>query len=436
MWCAIVFLIALALILYGTSKLKINAFFVMIFAAFFYGLVCGIDPNQVISAVKTGFGDMFAKTGLIYISGIIIGILMDKTGAAISIANFILRIIGINNAPIAISLSGYMISIPINCDSGFIIISPMTKSISQSTKFSLCSLNIILACGLYSTHTLVPPTAGPTSIAAMLDVDLGKMIFFGLIVALVSTISGLFFSKKICSKYENEGNNSESKSIRVEDLPNPLHSFLPILYPLVMICLNTISNFGNHPFGEGILLKIFSILGDPSIALIGGVLLAFTLVKKSSFNEATTDWIEEALRAASTIVLINSAAGAFAEVLSISPLVDIISKSMLNVNLGLFTPFLIAALIKIAQGSTTVSMVTTAGIMSPLCVKLGLDPCMCALAIGAGAMIISHTNDSFFWVVTQFTGMDVKTALRTFSPASAVAGVSAFAVVLLLDLFF
>ena len=198
-WCLVVLVISILFIVIGTSKYKFNAFIIMLFVSFFYGIATGLGFSQTINSIKTGFGDFFVKTGLLYACGIIIGVILEKTGAAISIARFMLKIFGAKQSPITLALSGYLVSIPTNCDSGFIILSPMSKAISQATKYSLIGLNTILACGLYLTHSLVPPTAGPTSAAIMTGADLGLVIIFGLIVASISLfICYLYIKNKKC----------------------------------------------------------------------------------------------------------------------------------------------------------------------------------------------------------------------------------------------
>lgn len=432
MWEIIIFIIAIIIIFIGTSKLKINPFLVLLFSAFFYGLASGMNPSDVIFSVKSGFGDIFQKTGLIYICGVIIGLILDKTGAAKSIAQFILKITGKKGAPIGIALSGCAVSIPVNCDSGFVILSPMSKAVSKTTKISVIVLNVALACGLYTTHTLIPPTAGPTAVAGLLEANFGELILLGLPIAIVSTLLGLFFINRLMKGKENP-ESIESEAFDNQKLPNAFHSFLPILYPILLICLNTIANLETKPFGNGQVFNVLNILGEPMIALLVGMLISFTLIKKSQLKIALTEWCDEALKIGSTIILINSAAGAFAGILKASTLIEFISTNETLLKYGLFSMFIIAAILKTAQGSTTVAMVTTAGIVAPLMPSLGLNPAICVLAIGAGSMVFSHANDSFFWVVTQFTGMSVKDAMKKFSLTTAVIGMMSFIMILLLN---
>lgn len=432
MWGVIIFIIALLLMFIGTSKLKINPFIVLISIAFFYGIASGMEIKTVINSVTQGFSDIFQKTGLIYICGVIIGIVLDKTGAAKSIARFFIKLIGKKHSTAGVALAGCAVSIPVNCDSGFVILNPMSRAISKNTKIPLMVLNIALACGLYTTHTLIPPTAGPTAVAGLLGANFGQLILLGIPIAIFSTFCCIFYIKHFACKNSDIVEKEEIET-QEEELPNAFHSFLPILYPIVLICLNTIAKLEIRPFGDGMIFNILTTLGQPVMALLIGMLISFTLVKKRNLRIALTDWCDEALKIGSTIILINSAAGAFASVLSASTLVEFITSNGILTNFGLFSLFIIAAILKSAQGSTTVAMVTTAQIIAPLMSTFGINPAICALTIGAGAMVFSHANDSFFWVVTQFSEISVNDSLKKFSITTAIAGTTAFLATLILN---
>lgn len=438
-WSLIVLSISILCIFISTSKYKINAFLVLIFVAFFFGIAMGIPLDCLIDDIKQGFGDMFYKTGIIYLSGIIIGVVLERTGAAYSISQFIFKAIGEKRIEIMAAISGYFVSVPINCDSGFIILYPMCKALSLNTSTSLFKVSIALACGLLATHTLVPPTAGPTSVAIMLGADMGQVIFLSLIIAAISILMGLLISKKagFFNGYVNEEVTNRYNEQQFGDykLPNPLHSFLPILYPLLLICLNTVAGLSFEPFGHGRVKFLISILGDPTVALLCAMFLSFTLIPCNKFKIALSEWIDDALKEAATIVLINSAAGAFAEVISDSPLIEQLSvlRNFLPVEIGLVAPFLVSVIFKTAQGSSTVAMIASVGVISPLISEFNLNPVLCVLAIGSGAMLFSHTNDSFFWVVAQFTKMDMKKMLKYYTIPTAFIGITAFIFVLIIQ---
>lgn len=434
LWSVLSLIICIITIFFITSRYKANAFITMLFVAFLFGFINRINPVDMTDAIKTGFGAIFEKTGLLYISGIIMSVILEKTGATISIATSLINVLGHKRLPLSATISGYIISIPINCDSGFVILSPVTKSISSRTGISLVMINTALACGLYATHTIVPPTAGPTAVAKMLNADIGLVILLGVVVALLSSICGFLTVTFLNRNHKKSQSELVEEPVITRKLPSFAHSILPIIYPIIMISLNSICSLSSKPLGGERFVKLIGFLGDPVIALLSSVLIALTLVPKSSIREALDSWIDEALKYAAPIILINSAAGAFANMLVASPMVNYIQSNIPTLKSGIVIPFIIAAIFKTAQGSSTVAMVTTSVIIAPIISTINVNPVLCTLAISAGSMLISHTNDSYFWVVTQLTGMDVKTAFKYYTIPTAVTGISAFAIVLLLSI--
>jgi GntP family gluconate:H+ symporter len=218
-------------------------------------------------------------------------------------------------------------------------------------------------------------------------------------------------------------------------LPSGFMSFLPIVLPIVLILFKSVAEFPSKPFGEAGLQKFLSFIGDPVTALMIGVLVSLLLVKKGSLGDAVNGWMNQGIKDAAMILVITGAGGAFGAIIKASPIVDFIKLNMAGLPLGMLLPFIISAALKTAQGSSTVAIVTTASIMAPMLTTLGLDPALTVIAIGAGSMVVSHANDSYFWVVSQFSGMPVNTAYKAYSSATAVEGIVAFAVVFVMSLF-
>ena len=210
---------------------------------------------------------------------------------------------------------------------------------------------------------------------------------------------------------------------------------MPIVFPLFLIFLKSIAEYPTHPFGSGLASTWMSFFGDPVIALIIGMLLSLLLVKKDSIATAFNGWMGEGIKESAIILVITAAGGSFGEILAKSPLASFIQQNMTNLPLGMLLPFFIAAALKTAQGSSTVAIVTTSGIIAPMLGTLGLDPALCAIAIGAGSMVVSHANDSYFWVVTQFSNMPVNTSYKVYTSATAIEGAAAIIVVLFINLF-
>jgi GntP family gluconate:H+ symporter len=426
---ALVYLvIAVAIIIVLTGKLKMNAFLVLIGIAFAYGFAIGLPALQVVTNIKNGFGGTLTKIGIVIVAGTIMGTILERTGAALAMTQFILKLVGKKRAPLAMNIAGYVVSIPVFCDSGYVILNPLNKALAKETGTSMAVMAVALATGLYATHVMVPPTPGPLAAAAALNADLGKVILFGLIAAIPAAFAGLVWATKVAKKYQIEANVKETYSdilAKFGKLPNTLLSFMPIILPIVFILLKSVAEFPTKPFGSEGLQKFFSFIGEPTTALMLGVVIALFLVKKGGMKDAINGWMGEGIKDSAIILVITAAGGSFGEILAKSPIADFIKTNMTGLNMGIFLPFVISAALKTAQGSSTVAIVTTAGMLAPLLGTLGLDPALCAIAIGAGSMVVSHANDSYFWVVSQFSNMPVNVAYKVYTSATAVEGVVA-----------
>lgn len=431
-------LIAVAIIIVLTGRFKVNAFLVLIGIAFAYGLAIGIPGLEVIKLVKGGFGGTLTNIGIVIVAGTIMGTILEETGAALAMTEAILRLVGKSRAPLAMNVAGYVVSIPVFCDSGYVILNPLNKALAKESGTSMTVMAVALATGLYATHVMVPPTPGPLAAAAALGADLGKVIVFGLIAAIPAALAGLLWATKVAKKYYIEPDIQETYSDIVKKygkLPNTFLSFLPIVLPLVLIFLKTIAEYPTKPFGAAGLQQTLSFFGDPVIALIVGMLVSLFLVRKGELGNAISGWMGKGIKESAIILVITAAGGSFGAVLGKSPIADFIKQNMTTLPLGMLLPFVISAALKTAQGSSTVAIVTTAGILAPMLSTLGLDPALTAIAIGAGAMVVSHANDSYFWVVSQFSNMPVNTAYKVYTSATAVEGVVAIAAVLVMNLF-
>lgn len=440
----IILLAAIIFIVLGTSKLKLNAFLVLILAAYGVAFASGLKAADIGGLISKGFGDTLTSIGIVIVAGTIIGTILEKSGAAIKMAEVILKLVGDKRPTIAMSIIGYIVSIPVFCDSGFVILSSLNKTLAKKTKTSLVAMSVALATGLYATHTLVPPTPGPIAAAANLKLDnLLLVIVIGLLVALPAVIVGNVFANKVASKYksvenaEKDNRTYEEEIARYGKLPTAWKAFSPIVMPIVFMALGSIAKFPGNPFGEGAFKNFLVFLGTPVNALILGVGFAFLLLPK--FNEETLNgWIGEGLKSAAIILIITGAGGALGGVIKATPIGTYIGESLQTLNVGIFLPFIIAAALKTAQGSSTVALVTTSAIVFPLLPALGfatdIGKALVVMAIGAGAMTVSHANDSYFWVVSQFGGMDVKTAYKTQTVATLLQGAVTILVVFILTL--
>ena len=431
-------LASVVLIIVLTGKMKVNAFMVLIGISFAYGLAIGMPALEVVKGIKNGFGSTLTSIGIVIVAGTIMGTILEKTGAALAMTQAILKLVGKKRAPLAMNIAGYVVSIPVFCDSGYVILTPLNKALAKESGTSMSVMAVALATGLYATHTMVPPTPGPIAAAAALSADLGKVILLGLIAAVPASLAGLLWATKVAKKYQIDSDVHESYSDIVKKfgkLPSTFLSFIPILLPIVLILLKSVAEFPSKPFGGAGLQVFLSFIGDPVTALLLGVLASLLLVRKDNLGEAVNGWMRQGIKDSAIILVITAAGGSFGMIIKGSPIVDFIKMNMAGLPIGMLLPFLISAALKTAQGSSTVAIVTTASILAPMLATLGLDPALTVIAIGAGSMVVSHANDSYFWVVSQFSNMPVATAYKAYSSATAVEGVVAFIAVFVMSLF-
>lgn len=407
-WYVIVFSFVMLGIIWFITKFRVHAFFALILSSLLLGALCGIPLDEIIINIQNGFGTLILNVGLIYLFGTILGVVVEKTGAVKAIAQCFVGKITPKGAVWAFAFCGYIISISVNCDPGFIIVSPVVTEFVKYTEKSKLVFYLALAIGLYSTHTLVPPTAGPTSVAFMLDANFGLLILFGLVVAFFSVIVGCIFLK-LSFRERSDSINQKIKEMDCKNLPCFWHSILPIILPVILIGMGT---WVKKESSEEGILKFIANFENPIISMLIAVSVAFTLVPKNKLKEAVSEWIEEAIETAAPTIFITAAGGALASVIKITPLMDMIALRLSGINGTILLPFIMSALFKTIQGSSTVAMVTTAGIFAPLISNIGIRPEICALAIGAGSMICSHTNDSYFWVVQKFSDTSVNEMLK------------------------
>jgi len=432
--------IAVALIIVFAGKYKVHAFLVLLGAAYFVGVLSGMGLSETVDAIAAGFGGTLKSIGIVMAAGTIIGHILEKSGGALSMAEAVLKVVGKKRVPHAMSIIGYIVSIPVFCDSGFVILSPLNKALTKRAGLSLAVTAVALSTGLYATHTLVPPTPGPIAAAANLNADLGLVIMLGLIASIPAALAGLYYGLKVGSKIDIEPDIEESYEELVQKygkLPPAKWAFAPLVVPIILIVLKSIADFPSHPFGEGMLKSFFDFIGHPITALLLGVLLSFKLVDKLDEHVyGPSGWVAEGLKNAAIIILITGAGGSFGYVLRQTGIGDYIGTTLSSYHLGLLLPFIIAALLKTAQGSSTVAIITTSALLAPLLDSLGLASpygrALTVLAIGAGSMVVSHANDSYFWVVTQFSNMDVAQGYKLQTIATLVEGVVAAVVILIM----
>ena len=433
MWLIILLLVSVLLIVVSTSRYRFHPFLALLFVAIFFGLLSGMPLSTIVVSINEGFGGTIGKIGIVIIAGVIIGTFLEESGGAYAMANRILKITGKKQVPLTMSIIGYIVSIPVFADSGFVILTPLKKALSKEARISLTGPAVALVLGLSITHTLVPPTPGPIAAAGILEADIGLVIMIGVIVSLLTLVVSWLYATKIAARVYLDPNpelSREEIDNKLKSAPSALKSFMPIVIPIFLIILKSISDFPTSPFGNGIVNEIVGFIGEPVIALLLGIILGFTLPKRLDRNMlSSTGWVGKALQNAAIIILITGAGGAFGMVLRNSELATVLGETLSDVRIGILLPFLIAAAIKSAQGSSTVALITAASLLAPMMASLGYDTeiakALVVLSIGAGSLVVSHANDSMFWIFTQMTGMEVKMGYRLHTVGTLVIGITA-----------
>lgn len=436
-----VLIASIAFIIFMTANLKINAFFVLIIAGIIAGLLSEMKPEQIIETLKIGFGNTLGSIGIVIVAGTSLGVMLEKTGAALSMADFILRKVGKKNSSLAMSLTGLIFGIPIFCDSGFVILSPLNKSISFHSGTPIAIMAVSLGTSLLAIHCFIPPHPGATAAAGIIGVDIGQLMLMGLLLAVPTAIVGFAWANTYGKRFEdNSKNNKLKKNIKVDDihLPNPILSFIPIILPIILIALKSILLLFIDTLDNNIFGKTIIFIGDPSVALLIGLVISFILMNEWSSNKIDT-WLGEGIKNAGSILAITAAGGAFGAILEKTGIGFTIGNSLAALGLGIFFPFIISSVLKTVQGSSTVAIITASSLVLPLLPELHLNtgwgPLLTILALGAGSMVASHTNDSYFWVVTKFSNLKLEVSLKVFTTATIIMGITAQIIIYIFSLF-
>ncbi len=433
--------LAVVLIVLATTKLSLHPFLALLFVALLFGLAAGVPTTKLLESINDGFGKTLGSIGLVIIIGVMIGSFLEHTGGAVRLAQGVLKITGPKRVPEAMAFIGWLISIPVFGDSGFVILNSLNKALTKKAGLSLMVTIVALGTGLMASHTMVPPTPGPIATASIIEADLGRVILFGAIISFLALIPCIWFAKSIASKNWLEpslGDGGYDFEEKLAQAPGMVKSFLPVVVPLLLIVLKSFNDLLLF-WDNGTAKTTIDFIGTPIIALIIGLLLAFLLPKKLEKKMLSTEgWVGKALLDSASIIMITGAGGVFGKVLQNAGLGDAIGTLLAEYPVGILLPFLLSAALKSSQGSSTVAMITTASIVSPLLLQLGLssemDKALVVLAIGAGSAVISHVNDSFFWLVTQMTGMSISQGYRYHAVGTAILGVSAFILIYALHL--
>lgn len=426
-----------------TVKLRVHPFFALLIACFITGVGVQLSFAEVLSLIKNGFGDVMSKLALIIVLGTTIGVLLEKNGSTNVMAASILKFVGKKNSSLALSVTGFIVGLPIFCDSGYIVLNGINRSLIKRTGITAATMSISLASGLYAVHCLLPPHPGATAAAANLNVDLGKLILYGILIAIPSMLIGHWWAVHAGKKTKTGIEGSDEINEETVAAPKPFYAFLPVMIPILLMALKSILVLDKNK--AGYLVDVLNIIGDPVIALVVGVVLAIMNGKNSPKESAGIRTkhslalqLSAAVEKAGGILVIIGAGGAFGAVLAATNIGAHFKENLDLKMLGIWFPFLLTCLIKTAQGSSTVAIITASAIVLPLLPILGLESenakLLTVLAMGAGSMMISHSNDAYFWVISKFSDIDIRTMLRVHSVASVFMGLITMIVVYILSL--
>jgi GntP family gluconate:H+ symporter len=423
------------LIIVLTARYRVHAFFALLLACFVVGFGVQMPGSAIIAASKQGFGNIMQSLGLIIVLGTTLGVVLEHTGSTRVMASFILKKAGERRAALAMSITGFIVGLPIFCDSGYIVLSGLNKSMAKRTGTPIAVMAVSLATGLYAVHCLIPPHPGAAAAAGTIGVDFGRLILIGVLAAIPAMIVGYWWAGRAGRKTAQEIVTGDTHEEDTSTGPPVLLSFLPVVVPILLIALKSFLSL--EKVGTSLWMSIISFLGDPVIALSSGVLLAFC--GNRSWNKDTVSkLLTESAEKAGGILVIIGAGGAFGAVLAATHLDQHFNNAPSLNSLGMLFPFLLTFVLKTAQGSSTVAIITAASIVQPLLPVLGLatpdGQLIAVLSMGAGSMMISHANDAYFWVIARFSGLDMKTMLKVYSVASILMGLVTLLVVYIVSL--
>lgn len=425
-------LAGIGLIVLLTSRYRVHAFFALLIACFVVGLGVGLPVADVVTAAKDGFGSVMKSLAIIIVLGTTLGVLLEHTGSTQVMAAFIMRTVGEKRSALAMALTGFIVGLPIFCDSGYIVLSGLNRSLAKRTHTPMAIMAVSLATGLYSVHCLIPPHPGASAAAGLIGVDFGRLMLYGILIAIPSSIAGYLWASFMGKKVPDTGTDDFEAPAENSHLPSAIKAFLPVIVPILLISLRSFLTI--DPAISNNWLTAALSLGDPVLALAVGVLLAFNC-KRNWDKQTVGKLLQEGAEKAGGILVIIGAGGAFGAVLAATKIGDHLGSNFALGSLGLLFPFMVAFVLKTAQGSSTVAIITASSIVLPLLPALGLNTpnghLLTVLSMGAGSMMISHANDAYFWVIAKFSGLELKTMLKVYSVATVLMGLTGLLMVYL-----
>ena len=452
------FVIAIILMIVMISKLKVHPFLALMSISLVLAVVAGIDLSKIPAMIGVGFSGTFKSIGIVIIFGTIIGTVLEKTGAALKLADMVVKLVGQRRPELAMLIMGWVVGIPVFCDSGFVVLNSIREALYKKISASPVAMSVALSGGLYASHVFIPPTPGPIAAAGTLGLggNLLLVIIMGTVVSVPVLVAVYFFSKSIAKSVtisDKEADATITASYeellkKFGKLPCGFLSLAPIIMPIIFMAVGSVIDVlaKQGMLDKAALLpKIFLFLGNPIIALAIGVIFCVFLLAETKKMREFDHITNESLKIAGPILFITAAGGVLGNVITEAGFVNFIKENASTIKaVGIFFPFIISAVLKTAQGSSTVAIITTASIMgafsadNSLMHTLGftseISAALCVMAIASGAMCVSHANDSYFWVVTNFSKMTADQGYRTQTAMTFIMGVVGMISVYILSL--
>ncbi len=452
------FVIAIILMIVMISKFKLHPFLALMSISLVLAIVAGIDLSKIPAMIGVGFSGTFKSIGIVIIFGTIIGTVLEKTGAALKLADMVVKLVGQRRPELAMLIMGWVVGIPVFCDSGFVVLNSIREALYKKISASPVAMSVALSGGLYASHVFIPPTPGPIAAAGTLGLggNLLLVIIMGTVVSVPVLVAVYFFSKSIAKSVtisDKEADATITASYeellnKFGKLPSGFLSIAPIIMPIIFMAVGSVIDVlaKQGMLDKAALLpKIFLFLGNPIIALAIGVIFCVFLLAETKKMREFDHITNESLKIAGPILFITAAGGVLGNVITEAGFVNFIKENASTIKaIGIFFPFIISAVLKTAQGSSTVAIITTASIMgafsadNSLMHTLGftseISAALCVMAIASGAMCVSHANDSYFWVVTNFSKMTADQGYRTQTAMTFIMGVVGMISVYILSL--
>lgn len=452
------FVIAIILMIVMISKLKVHPFLALMSISLVLAIVAGIDLSKIPAMIGVGFSGTFKSIGIVIIFGTIIGTVLEKTGAALKLADMVVKLVGQRRPELAMLIMGWVVGIPVFCDSGFVVLNSIREALYKKISASPVAMSVALSGGLYASHVFIPPTPGPIAAAGTLGLggNLLLVIIMGTVVSVPVLVAVYFFSKSIAKSVtisDKEADATITASYeellkKFGKLPCGFLSLAPIIMPIIFMAVGSVVDVlaKQGMLDKAALLpKIFLFLGNPIIALAIGVIFCVFLLAETKKMREFDHITNESLKIAGPILFITAAGGVLGNVITEAGFVNFIKENASTIKaIGIFFPFIISAVLKTAQGSSTVAIITTASIMgafsadNSLMQTLGftseISAALCVMAIASGAMCVSHANDSYFWVVTNFSKMSADQGYRTQTAMTFIMGIVGMISVYILSL--